>query len=233
MRRLLAVAIVLLLVPAIGLAKKSSKKSPPSGAFGGFGPQVALADFEGINAELREVGIEELETMHWMFGGGGWVHIGRVVLGGSGWGGSQNVSGETTLVRVDVAGGQFEAGYSILKMKHCIITPMLGIGGSGYDITVEQQGELPKNLEELLLERGPTSTVGFTGFTLTPELVFTFPVSFFGLQLKAGYGFTPAAPGWEYDGGASLINGPDVAKGTPFAAVNIVFGGMDRKSFKR
>lgn len=233
MRRLTAIAVLLLLVPAIGLAKKSSKKSVPSGAFGGFGPQVAYTDFEGINLVLQDNGIGELDALHWMFGGGGWAHIGRVVLGGSGWGGSQTVSGESVLVRVDLAGGQFEAGYSVLKMKHCIITPMLGIGGSGYDIRVENQQNLPRNFEEFLNRAGPTSTIGFTGFTLTPEVMFTFPISFFGLQLKAGYGFTPGTPEWEFGGGASLIKGPDVAQGMPFVVLNVVFGGMDRKSFKR
>jgi hypothetical protein len=233
MRRLIAVAVVLLLVPAIGLAKKSSKKSPPSGAFGGFGPQVVFADFEGINLVLHDNEITELDAVQWMFGGGGWAHIGRVVLGGSGWGGSQTVSGESVLVRVDVTGGQFEAGYSVLKLRHCIITPMLGIGGSGYDITIENQQSLPRNFEEFLQKPGPTNTIGFTGFTLTPELVLTFPISFFGFQLKAGWGFTPGTPEWEFGSGAKLIRGPDVAQGMPFVALNVVFGGMDRKSFRR
>jgi hypothetical protein len=233
MRRLIAVAAVLLLVPAIGLAKKSSRKSPPSGAYGGFGPQVAYTDFEGINLVLHDNDITELDAVQWMFGGGGWAHLGRVVLGGSGWGGSQTVSGDSVLVRVEVSGGQFEAGYSVLKMKHCIITPMLGIGGSGYDITVENQQSLPRNFEEFLQKAGPTNTIGFTGFTLTPELVLTFPISFFGFQLKAGWGFTPGTPEWEFGSGTKLIRGPDVAQGMPFVALNVVFGGMDRKSFRR
>ncbi len=229
MKHALTLAVVALLLASPGWAKKQRrKKTQPGGGFGGFGPTVAFVDFDALNAELAGNGFDELGSMHWMFGGGGYAHIGRVVLGGSGWGGTQSVSSDDRLLRVNIAGGMFEAGYALLNLKHLIVIPMLGIGGNGYTLTVESL-EYPGSFGEFLEGPGPTSSVGFSGFTLTPELVIDLPVKFIGLQLRGGYAYTPETPEWKFPGGGALARGPEVAAGHPFASLQIIFGGYNRK----
>jgi len=229
MKRFLCVALVLALgLATTGLAKKRSRKEK-SGGYGWFGPSVMFVDYKGINDQLAMVGgFEELNSLHWAFGGGGHAHIGRIVLGGSGWGGSQTVASESMAVRVDVGGGQFEAGYSVLSLEHLIITPMLGIGASGYEVTVEETN-YPGNFQEFLRNHGPSSSIAFDGFILAPMLMVNIPVKFVGIQLRGGYAVQPGDPVWKFPGGGTLLGGPDVAPGYPFAGINVSFGGIDSK----
>ncbi len=218
--------VTLLLALALGTTALAGKRSQRSGGFGGFGPTVAFADFNDLNSELAKKDVEELSSLHWMMGGSGYAHIGRIVIGGSGWGGTQTVSSESLRIRVDLGGGHFEAGYCLLNMRHLIVTPMLGIGAQGYTITLEGLlGSVP-GFGALLENPGRTSQIAFTEFTITPELAITIPVTFIGLQLKAGYAYTPTTPEWKLSDGASLNRGPKVAKGYPFVNLNIIFGGF-------
>jgi hypothetical protein len=229
MKRQLAVALALLLgLAATGPAKQPRAQKEMSGALGWFGPQVLFNDFKGINDELARAGIaDRLSSLHWTFGGGGHAHIGRVVIGGSGWGGSQTVASESAVVRVEVSGGQFEAGYSVLALKHLVVTPMLGIGGSGYSISVERRLNLPGNFNEFLRNPGPSSSVSFDGFLLTPMLVVSIPVKFVGVQLRGGYQFVPTDPEWRFPNGTILPQGPQVSAGQPFAGLHVFLGGLD------
>ncbi len=224
MKRTAIVIVMAALLVSVGWAKKS-RKSTPSGGFGWFGPTVSFVDFDGLNSELGMLGIGELNSLHWQFGGGGHGHIGRIVIGGSGWGGSQNVSSDSQLVRVDIGGGQFEAGYSLLTMKHLIVTPLLGIGGNGYSITVENQN-YPNNFHEFIGNPGPSSTIQFSSFSLVPMLDILIPVKFIGLQLRGGYTYNTGTPEWKFASGGILTQGPDVAAGSPFASLSIAFGSM-------
>ena len=216
----LTVIIIVLSAPALGRRLKG-----PSGGFGWFGPLVSFVDFAGLNAELDRVGVNKLNSLHWQFGGGGHAHIGRIVIGGSGWGGSQSVSSDSQLIRVDIGGGQFEAGYSILMLKHLVVTPMLGIGGNGYTITTENRN-YPGNFQEFLRGPGPTSSIKFDNFSLVPMLDILIPVKFIGIRLSGGYSYTTGTPEWEFPGGGILPGGPDVAAGSPFASLSIAFGSM-------
>ncbi len=199
-----------------------------SGGFGGFGPTVAFVNFRGLNDELGKKDIDNLNSLHWMMGGGGYAFIDRIVIGGSGWGGSQSVSSDSLRVRVNIEGGQFEAGYSLVTMRHFVATPMLGIGGSGYTVTIRHLLGDICNFGELLESPGYTSGISFSEFTLTPEIVITIPVRFIGLQLKTGYAYTPVSPEWKLADGSNLIRGPEVAEGNPFVTFNILFGGLGK-----
>ncbi len=222
MKKILTLTVIALVLSAPALGKRSKERS---GGFGWFGPTVSFVDFAGLNAELDRIGVGELNSLHWQFGGGGHGHFGRIVIGGSGWGGSQSVSSDSQLVRVDISGGQFEAGYSVLMLKHLVVTPMLGIGGNGYSITSENRN-YPGNFQEFLQGPGPTSSIEFSNFSLAPMLDILIPVEFIGVRLCGGYTYTTGTPEWEFPGGGILPGGPDVAAGSPFASLSIAFGSM-------
>ncbi|MFO7676664.1 MAG: hypothetical protein R6X12_10160 [bacterium] len=206
-------------------ARPAARQGQPGGGFGWFGPTLAFVDFNGMNSELGQVGVDVLNSAHWQFGGGGHFYTNRVVIGGSGQGGSQTVALDSLVVRVDIGGGRFEAGYAVLTLKHLVVTPILGIGGSAYSVTVESR-RAPSSFRELLTEPGPSSTVEFSGIGLTPLLQVTMPISFVGVQLRGGYALMPMNPAWKFPNGGSLPRGPGVARGYPFASLNVALGGF-------
>jgi len=201
------------------------------GGFGWFGPYVAAVNFDGLNAAFANAGITgKLESMHWMLGGGGYALVDGVVIGGSGWGGTQTVASDSLRARVEIGGGAFELGYSVLSMKHLRVAPVLGIGGGGYTIELQKLTPAVGSFGDLLKNPGRTATVSYSSFQLSPQLMITMPISFVGVQLKGGYIYSPMTPEWELKDEGNLNLGPSVAKGTPYASLDVVFGaaGGDR-----
>jgi len=225
-RRTLFALLTLVLVA--GTAFGRSK--PQSGGIGWFGPTLAFVDPKPLNDALsaRFTPTKSLGSSLWGFGGGGYALIERVVIGGSGWGGDQYFESESLNAKVTLGGGEFDMGYAVVSIPHLIIAPMLGIGGTSYDVELSRRGELPLSFDDLLQMQGLTSKVSTTSFSLNPHLVLTIPISFVGLQLRGGYLYTPAFGQWEMADGGRELAGPVMGKGTPYASLNVVFGGFDR-----
>ncbi len=204
------------------------------GGFGYFGPTVGMTDVDGLNQVFSRNGyISEFSSMHWLMGGGGYALINRVVIGGSGAGGTQSIASNNTRCRLEIGGGHFEVGYMPLVMKHLFLGPALGIGGWSYSLTLEPTAGDVQNLDSLLAHPGRTSQVSLSRLTLTPEIIVHVPISFVGVQLKAGYTYAPTGQDWTMADGNKLLNGPKIASGTVFANVNVAFGGMDQERRRR
>jgi hypothetical protein len=219
------VVVMLVLVTLLAGVAPAAKRGT-GGGIGSFGPTMMLADFADLNAAFGRAGItQRIGGTQWGFGGAGYAFMDRVVIGGAGWGGSQTIASDRLSARLNLSGGEFDVGYSVLQLKHLIVTPMLGIGGTGNSIELHEVLPGVPSLDSLLVNPGRTSTVNFGSFLLNPQLMVTVPISFVGLQLKGGYIFTPAAPDWELAGGGRLT-GPALPKGAPFIGLNVCFGGI-------
>ena len=230
MRSHVAVMVLVALLAATAVAVP-----PVNGGFGCFGPSVGLVNFDGLNAAFcgADTSFGKLNSMHWGFGGAGFALIDRIVIGGSGWDGSQTVASDSLRAQVEISGGEFDLGYQVLSIEHLLVAPVLGIGGSGYSIELQKlSGDVP-NFDSLLQHPGRTSTVSFSTFSLTPQLMVTVPIDFVGLQLRGGYAYTPMNPEWQLDNGGKLPTGPAIAKGMPFATLSVVFGGFEGGTRKR
>jgi hypothetical protein len=224
MKRHIAVA----LLAGLLLASVVVAAPPINGGFGCFGPTVGIGDFSGLDDALATGSItQKLGSLQWGFGGAGFALIGRIVIGGSGWGSSQTVGSESLRATVEIAGGEFDLGYQIFSMEHLLIAPVLGIGGGGYTVELQKLSEAPLTFGQLLESPGRTSKVSFSGLTLSPQLMITVPISFVGVQLRGGYCYTPGKPQWGLEGGSRLSWGPAISKGMPFATLNVVFGGFE------
>ncbi len=213
----------------IALLAATAAAAPPfNGGFGCFGPTVGIADVSGLDDALATGGItQKLGSMQWGFGGGGYVIIDRTVIGGYVWGSSQTVGSDDLRATVEISGGEFDLGYQLFSLKHLLIAPILGIGGSGYTIALQKISDMPPTFDSLLQNPGYTSKVSFSGLTLSPQLMVTVPISFVGLQLRGGYCYTPMNPQWGLEGGSKLAKGPAISKGLPFVSLNVVFGGFE------
>jgi hypothetical protein len=210
------------------LAATASAAPPFNGGFGCFGPTVGIADFSGLDDALANGFItEKLNPVQWGFGGAGFGVIDRVVIGGSGWGGSQTVGSGNLRATVKITGGEFDIGYQVFSLKNLLIAPMLGIGRGGYTIELQKLSSGPLTFGQLLADPGRTSTISYSRFTLSPQLMVTVPIAFAGVQLRGGYCYTPMNPEWELAGGGKLSSGPAISKGLPFVTFNVVFGGFE------
>jgi hypothetical protein len=230
MKRHIAVS----LVAGLLLASSAVAAPPINGGFGCFGPTVGIGDFSGLDDALATGSItQKLTSLQWGFGGAGFALIGRIVIGGSGWGSSQTVGSESLRATIEIAGGEFDLGYQIFSMEHLLIAPVLGIGGGGYTVELQKLSEAPLTFGQLLESPGRTSKVSFSGLTLSPQLMITVPISFVGVQLRGGYCYTPGTPEWGLEGGSRLSSGPTISQGMPFATLNVVFGGFDGGTRRR
>jgi len=220
---------LLALVAATPVAAK-----PVNGGFGCFGPMLGMVDFTGLDNALQTGGVnQKLSSFHWGFGGAGYALIDRIVLGGSGWAGSQTVGSDSLRVQVEIGGGEFDLGYAALSVRHLIVAPVLGIGGGGYTIELQKLSATAPNFDELLKHPGRTSKVSYSSLSLSPQLMVTVPISFVGLQFRGGYCYTPMSPEWELESGGKLPSGPTISKGMPFATLNVVFGGFEGGARRR
>jgi len=220
----------------LGFLAATAVATPPvNGAFGCFGPTVAIVNFDGLNATFHgaDSSFGKLSSVQWGFGGAGFALIDRVVIGGSGWGGSQTVGSDDLRASVEVAGGEFDLGYQVFSMQHLLVAPVLGIGGGGYTIELQKLSDAPLTFDKLLENPGRTSKVSFSSLSLSPQLMVTVPISFVGLQLRGGYCYTPSNPEWGLEGGSKLSSGPTISKGMPFATLNVVFGGFEGGTRRR
>jgi len=216
---------------AIALLAAAAVAAPPvNGAFGCFGPTVGIVNFDSLNSAFSQGGVslaDKPSSLQWGFGGAGFVLVEKVVIGGSGWGGSQTIGSDDLRATVEIAGGELDLGYRVFSLKHLLIAPMLGIGGSGYTIKLQDTSDAPMNFNRLLQRPGMTSKISFSGLTLTPQLMITIPISVVGVQLRGGYCYTPVNPQWELEGGSKQFRGPAISKGMFFAALNVTLGGFE------
>ncbi len=202
-----------------------------SGGYGCFGPSVALIDYEKINEIFTRNGVTKLSSQHWLFGGGGYLLANRVLIGGAGWGGTQSVTSESLnlFCEVNYGGGEFRTGYAVVDLKHLLIIPGIGIGGGGYSITLGPDNQTVPNFDSLLKNPGRTSTVNFSGFNINPQITFVIPISFVGVEIRAGYNLGPLGGKWEFADRGNLARGPEMAKTNPWLSFNLLFGGFSRQ----
>jgi len=192
--------------------------------FVGVGPTVLFGDFSGLNDAFARQGIGKLSSTHAVAGLSGFGVFGRAVFGFGGWDGDQTVSSDSLTAKVTIRGGEFNIGYCVVKQAHLLVAPVLGIGGNVYNIALAPVNSDFSSFNNMLQHPRRTSSVSSAALLLSPQLMVTVPISFVGLQLRGGYQYQPLSSAWWLSDGGRLLEGPSVAKGTPFAALSIVFG---------
>lgn len=219
---------LLLFLSAIALARTTA------GGYGAFGPTLALLNYDAINSTFQRYGFTNLNSRHWLFGGGGYALANRVLIGGAGWGGTQSVTSESLdlLCRVNYGGGEFRAGYAILDFKHLLVITGLGIGGGGYSISLSPENRTIPSFDSLLVQPGRTSTLNFSGFSLNPQLALILPLSFVGLELRGGYNFGPLGANWRLEDGGILLRGPQMPGSSLWFSLNVILGGFSHEKTK-
>ncbi len=176
-----------------------------------------------------------LSVHHLSTGGGGYFMINDLIIGGSG-NGIKGESISTDSFEANTIGGTgfFNIGYRVASSKKLNFFPLLGIGGGGLGIEINETEAL--NPDDIRNNPGRTIEIDQSGllfdFSLNMEW---YPLGtgnengYGGLLtgLKVGYVYQPFETEWEYDGN-DINNPPDYNFSGVYARLVIGFGGASQ-----
>lgn len=229
------IRIGLLCIILLLFATASSANGTRGEGYGGFSTGLNLIDVEDLN---RSTAIHNLEfgDQQWALGGLAFRLVGPgVILGGEGYGFSQEVSGDTMKGTLSGGYGFFNVGYEVFRKKDFFAYPFIGIGGGGYSLKLVQDMDVP-DAQTLINDANRMVEIERGAFLLELGLGAGYLIDMSGLDKKkesaergglffgfrAGYILDPASPSWSF-AGSKVRNGPDL-KGNIFF-VTLQFGG--------
>jgi len=235
------IRIGLLCIVFLLLATASFANGTRGEGYGGFSTGLNLIDVEGLN---RSTAVHNLDfrDQQWAFGGLGFGIVRHgVVLGGEGYGFSQEASGDTMTGTLSGGYGFFNVGYEVFHKKDFFGYPFLGIGGGGYTLKlVQDTGE--RDAQTLINQANRMVQIDRGAFLLELGLGAGYLIDMSGYDKKkesaergglffgfrAGYIFDPTTPKWSFEG-SNLRNGPDLTSNTFFVTLQFGGGGGERK----
>ncbi len=195
------------------------------GGAGGYTIGYAKMYNRSINSKMVEYGLLEINGLL-LNGGSGYAFINRIIIGGSGYGGSVRETGDSLSVKYGVGGGYFEIGYMPLSIKSLFPVVIMGIGGYSEELVIgnvqrrsDWNGVWQYFQNETRITRG--------GFSLSPSIGFIFyPQKFpLGFMFVATYN-TILSKTWKFDSGTELSDNPDVPIGGFSFKITILTGGV-------
>ncbi|MCK4597488.1 hypothetical protein KAU04_05585 [bacterium] len=205
------------------------------GGGGGFMMGLNMFDFDDLDRELGERGYAALPDNTFELGGGGYGLVGRVLLGGEGFGFSQKASSTDQKVTIEGGYGFFDLGYVVLRTGNFFAYPCIGIGGGSLTMTIYQKGDEP-TFDEILDDPAREVRVSTGGFMLNAALGMDYLVALGGdemggqggilVGLRAGYMFTPSKGDWKMEE-TSVLGGPELGLDGPYVHLMLGFGGLD------
>lgn len=229
-------AIFLIFCFSLLVAQENSYKG---GGAGYFAAGIAMIDMENLNAKLTAKGYPEFKDNFITMGGAGHSFMNKLVIGGEGYGLTQNgttvsLMGTTYKSQIGVGYGFFDIGYLLYSTKRMNIFPMLGIGGGGVTMDIVETGSV--GFDDVL--SAPKRNVSLEkaafllNFSLNAEYFIAFEENKDGmggllLGVQMGYTFAPYTSDWkidEYD----VTGGPDFKFNGPYVRVMFGGGGMGR-----
>ena len=191
------------------------------GAAGGFSPMIIFPNFDDINPNLNQLGMNDLEGPLVTWGGGGYAYImiiDNLRLGGYGFTGSQSESSTINSLKNEVnysiGGGAVTVEYTMPFIKKIAVSAgfMMGWGALEIDI-FQNSGNFEWNSIWSELYNGEEITdkqlsMSNSFFFISPTINVDLPVTRF-LALRGGLGYQFAlGDDWEISNGNKLTNVP-------------------------
>ena len=232
----LMIALLLVIAPTLASADPIL-----FGGHGGLHLGTMFLDTSGINDYLSDAGVDEMDNVVPIIGGGGSaVLFGGLVIGGRGSAFHQNLDGD--LASTDVSGsfGFFEVGYAVINSDHWLLTPMLGIGGSAFHLGIDgnlnrlgleeyadgYDAENPRAILDDTLSMTRAAVIGHVGLSAYYEFRFVDGPTFgaFLIGISAGYMSEVISDGW-YVGDNKVTDGPNFSARGGYLTIDLHFGG--------
>lgn len=183
------------------------------GGAGGYTIGIFKMANENINQKLIAIHASEINNVL-LQGGSGYSLNGRVMIGGTGIGGSVVRTGDSVKVKYTAGGGYFEVGYIPTSMRCVYPVLMLGIGGFSEELVISRLTRR-SDWESIWQDPANETVLKHGGFSLSPSLALLFistkiPL---GLMFKITYN-TILTKKWEFDDGTVLTSYPDSPSGS-------------------
>ena len=198
-----------------------------NGGLGGFSFGRFSYDTKDINERFAANGVNEIEDMVYIWGGGGYGIIRNVVIGGSGAGGGIKTESDSVSIKINMGYGLFEAGYLFPLGSKIAIFPLFGIGGGGTTIYLRPDlGDV--DFDDILTPDGAgrTTSISSGGFigSLGLGAIFRFG-EFIVIYAKGSY-LRQFGGDWQLEDGSMLKNEPDFRINGPSFSIGLAFGGL-------
>jgi hypothetical protein len=193
-------------------------------------------ELDDLNTALEAQGYPGFGKDFLTIGGGGHAMLGRLVLGGHGHafrGGDETVSlgGINYNTSLDGGAGFFDMGFIAYAHDGFTLTPMVGLGGGGYELEILER-EAP-TFNEVLQDPGRSSRMSNSAFLIDAGAQFDFIIT--GghrrhgrggilLGVRAGWVFAPWVGNWSLES-QEIAGGPDVGPTGPYVRFLIGGGG--------
>uniref|UniRef100_A0A7C4YHA1 Outer membrane protein beta-barrel domain-containing protein n=1 Tax=candidate division WOR-3 bacterium TaxID=2052148 RepID=A0A7C4YHA1_UNCW3 len=204
-----------------------------SGGGGGYFIGFDGIDFGNLNNFLSGQGFGKLEKYIFSEGGGGYAKIGNIMIGGSGFGFSDDISSNNYLCKVSFSYGGFEAGYSFLSIRDFNLFALFGVGSGNLTLRIDERFS-PPVFDSVFLSPGRTSIIYSTYTVLKGEIGLDYLLAFgksgksgggllFGI--RAGYIYSPTKPDWKFEEiNTDVIGGPEVMIKGPYIHFLVIGG---------
>ncbi len=229
MRKLFKASILFTLMAVSMVAEAQDKKKSIYGGIGYFGYAYMPIEVGSINTSLSANGIPVISQNFMGFGGGGLGFINNIILGGEGVTYSNsNKSNANYKMNSNYSYGLFNIGLVAYDNPSFIIYPLIGLGGSNFNIEIYENSN--PDFDALLQnpKRGvEMSDSRFLAKTSMNMLYFPRKNNIFFVGLKAGYAFSPGQSEWTTHD-QSLSNGPNTDMSAPFVQIMLGAGGLTR-----
>lgn len=230
-RLLVALCLALSVGAAVAAEVPALTPAPAPPLEGGGMSYLSLGstslNLDKLNDSLKGAGYPALST-NLSVGGAAYAFVGRAVLGGEG----NYISGKTVTngtynASITAASGLFRLGYVALESERLRLYPMVGIGGGGVKLTLQQRS-VPDFDQVIAAPEGVTLTTAslLLDLAVGADCLFTLGKDRNGeglvaVGLQAGYTWAPLTSSWKM-GEATVPNGPEVGLTGPY--VKVVFG---------
>lgn len=226
------IAVISVSLPYTGLSYgKEVKKGKGAEGWGYFMAGTNLIDIGALNSELEKKGYPKLSESFFSSGGGGCGRIGRVIIGGEGYGliGEKTTS-ESYEISIGAGCGFFDIGFIAISYGDLMVYPIFGLGGGGLSLTIKERGT--PSFDEILEspKRGVEISTGGLLFNLALGMHYLIKLGgerngggiLVGICL--GYTFAPMRGSWSMDG-VEISGGPKVGITGPYVRFMIGGGG--------
>jgi len=196
-------------------------------------------ELDDLNRSLNAQGYPGFAKDYLTIGGGGHAVIGRLVLGGHGHAylgsdESVNLGGINYNTSLDGGAGFFDMGVLAWTHHAFSVTPMVGLGGGGYEIEINERSA--PTFDDVLRDPGRSARVSNGAFLIDTSAQFDFIIT--GdrhhhrgrggilVGIRAGWVFAPWVGNWQLDN-TEIAGGPDVAPTGPYVRFLLGGGGTE------
>jgi hypothetical protein len=209
------------------------------GAAGGLSPIILFPNYDVVNANITQLGMDELSGPLLAWGGGGYAYvmiIDNLRLGGIGFSGAQSETSKFNSVNNEViysiGGGAATIEYTMPFVKNMALSAGIMIGGGSLDIDIYQNSgnfDWNSQWDDVINNSSSTNkelSIKNSFFFFSPTVNLDFPITrFLAVRGGLGYQFTFGS-NWEIANGKKLHNVSSGLNGDGFFIQTGIFIGL-------